>query len=439
MLHTVARAVVLAALGAALFGCGRSRAPATPGAAPVSLEASLDNRFVKSGAPQAVVARVALAAQKRAESSRPPVNLALLVDTSGSMEGRAIADARAASLALLDSLTEDDRLAVVSFDSQARVLLPSTRLADADAKELRAQIGAMKAVGTTDMAAGLRLALGEVEKGLSPDGVNRVVLVGDGVPNDDRDILPLVAQAAAKGVSVTALGLGDDYDETLMGHVAQRSGGRFFYVEDSTKVASFFADEVTRLHGVVARGVGLELRPGPGVSVRGVVGRPFRQHDRGVMIDLGDLSFGEQQEIVVELTVSATKRGANVEVLDAVLHYADGVGGGAREERAFVGAKSTEDEASLTQGKDAAVGEALERAKDAAATLEMLQMQREQGRSGHNMPTPSPQGDFAAPAAPAPKAASGLARGPTSAAIEAASPVERRRLHDRALRSLQAR
>jgi hypothetical protein len=140
-----------------------------------------------------------------------------------------------------------------------------------------------KATGTTDMASGLRMAITEVTRHLDEEGVNRVVLVGDGVPNDDRQILPLVAQAAAQGISVTALGLGNDYDydydydydETLMGHIAQLSSGRFFYVDDSAKVASFFSEEVTRLHEVVARHAVLDVRPGPGVTVTGVVGGSF--------------------------------------------------------------------------------------------------------------------------------------------------------------------
>lgn len=460
----VARALALVALGAVLLGCGRGRAPQTPEASPVLLEASLNNHFVKAGSRQAMVARVGLAAKARNVASRPPVNLVLLVDTSGSMEGRAIADARAASLALLDALKDNDHFAVVAFDSKARVLLPSTRVGDADARELRAQIGAMKATGTTDMAEGLRLAVAEVSKGLSPEGVNRIVLLGDGVPNDDHAVMPLVEAAVAQGVSVTALGLGNDYDETLMGQIAQRSGGRFFFVEESTKVASFFAEEVTRLHKVVARNAVLELRAGPGVNVSAVVGRPFRPIDRGVAVDLGDLSLGEQQEIVVQLAAPGAKDGANVEVFDAVLRYVDGVGGAAREERVFVGVKSTGDEGSLAQGKDVKVEEAFERAKDAAATLQMIKTQREQARErGKAEPGVEPSPAAASPAAPhdesnrptprpsPPRAAYPAAKGagaqaradlaPPASPMPAPAempPAELRRMHDRAIRSLQA-
>ena len=410
-------------------GHGSSKTPG-PEISAVALEAALGNKFVKAGASGAMVARIGLAARARSTMARPPVNLALLVDTSGSMEGKAIADARAASLALVGSLSPQDRISVVIFDSKAQVLLPSTRLDDADAKDLRKKIEGMKATGTTDMASGLRMAITEVTRHLDKEGVNRVVLVGDGVPNDDRQILPLVAQAAAQGISVTALGLGNDYDETLMGHIAQLSGGRFFYVEDSAKVASFFSEEVTRLHKVVARHAVLDVRPGPGVTVTGVVGRSFSGLDRGVSIPLGDLSLGEQAEVVVELASSAAKEGANVEVLDAVLRYEDGVGGAEHEEHVFVGAKSTGDTASIAQGHVKSVEDAFARAKDAAATLEKIESQRNrENAKQQNRPMPAPAPAAAMPAPP--KRASADDE-------KTLSPEQMREQHDRAMRNFQA-
>lgn len=416
------------AVTAMFLACGHSgsRLPAGPEVAPVAVEAALGNKLVKAGAPSTMVARIGLSARKRSATARPPVNLALLVDTSGSMEGKAIADARAASLALLGSLAPGDRLAVVAFDSRAEVLLPSTRLADADRGDLEKKVQAMKATGTTDMASGLRLALLEVTRNLQREGVNRVVLVGDGVPNDDREILPLVAQAAAQGISVTALGLGNDYDETLMGRIAQQSGGRFFYVEDSAKVGSFFAEEVKRLHKVVARHAVLELNPGPGVTITGVVGRTFSGLDRGVSIPIGDMSLGEQAEVVVELAATASKEGANIEVLDAVLRYEDGLGGAQREERVFVGAHSTTNSASIAQGHVKDVEDAFARAKDAATTLDRIESQRNMTR----IPRRAAPGEQPAPVAMPPRPA---------VAKERELPAdELRRQHDRAIWNFQA-
>ncbi len=391
VLRNVSRAVGFALVLSAGLACGTKPNAPENAIAPVAIEAALSNKLVKANAPAQLVARIGLSTERRTSNVRPPVNVALLVDTSGSMDGRAIEDARAASLALLGSLSNEDRLAVVVFHSKAEVLLPSTRIADANMDELKKKIGAMKAQGTTDMSAGLRMALDQVESNLVSQGVNRVILLGDGVPNDDRTIQGLTSEATSRGVSVTTLGLGNDYDEILMGRIAQQSGGKFSYVEDSSKVASFFKEEVVRLHRVVARNAVLEIDPGPGIVVQGVIGRPTTPVNRGVQVVLGDLPLGERQEIVVELSSKETKEGSTVEALDAVLRWQDMTTGSMHEERVFVGAKATADEARIEAGKDQKVLDAAARAKDAAATLTKLEQERNQLRAlTNNVPAPSP-------------------------------------------------
>lgn len=421
-------AATLAVVAPICFSCSRTPNAPSSEPSPVSVKAALGNPLVKSGASQSMFARIEVGAAPRPAHGRPPVNLVLLVDTSGSMEGKAIEDARAASLALLDTMSPKDHFAVVAFDSKAEVLLPSTRIDDADLKELRSKIGAMKAQGTTDMVAGLRRALDQAEGAMEKDGVNRIVLLGDGVPNDDAQINSLVAEAATRNISITTMGLGNDYDETLMGRIAQQSGGKFSYVEDSTKVTAFFKEEVTRLHKVVARGAYVELRPGPGVTIKSVIGRHFAHVDsHAVNVPLGDLSYGETNEIVVELATNGPKEGSNVEALDAVVHWNDSTAGAQREERTFLGAKATQDEAKIGESKSKEVAEAVERAKDAAATLKKIEEERVQDNiqnrmhsQGSNAPRPSAAG--APPVVAAPKQ----------------SPAQRRQMHDSAIMNFQA-
>lgn len=414
--------VALAAVAAVCLACAR-RGADTPKnqASPVLVAGALGQNLVKAGASQELVARIAVTAAPRSTAARPPVNLVLLVDTSGSMEGKAIDDARKASLALLDTLSARDRLAVVVFDSKAETLLPSTRLEDADLKAVRDQIARMEARGTTDMASGLRLALEEAGRHIEAEGVNRIVLLGDGVPNDDRAIASLVVEATARGISITTMGLGTDYDETLMGRIATQSGGKFSWIEDSSKVASFFKEEVVRLQRVVARNASLELRPGPGVTIRNVIGRPIAAiDDHAVSVHLGDLSFGEESEIVVELVANGTKDGATLEALDAVVRWQDGSGGVEREARTFLGAKATTDEGRIAASKDASVADAVLRAKDAATTLENIEQQRMRDKAGSRVLNGMPR----------------VAPAPVTAPEESADEVRRR--HDRAIRNFQA-
>src|SRR5262249_49922339 len=157
------------------------------------------------------------------------------VDTSGSMEGRAIADATTASKLLVDSLKDGDRLSVVRFDSTAEVLAASTELDGQSRTDIKKKLNALSARGTTDMEAGLRMGIAQVSAHLNPQGINRVVLLGDGIPNEESAITGLVQSARSSGISITSLGLGSDYNESLMGTIAQLSGGKFHYVEDSSK------------------------------------------------------------------------------------------------------------------------------------------------------------------------------------------------------------
>jgi Ca-activated chloride channel family protein len=341
----------------------------------VRVEATLDTNFFPADETRTTIARVRIAPEPRPERGRPPVNLALVVDTSGSMEGRAIEDAKKASKALVDALKDGDRLAVVSFDSSATVLVESTEL-DSDARsEMKRKLAAMRARGTTDMEGGLRQGLAQVSAHRNPQGINRIVLLGDGIPNEETAIRAIAESARSSGVSVTALGLGADYNEALMGEIAQISGGKFHYVEDSAKVLGFLGNEVLRMDGVYARNAELELVPGPGVAIEKIIGQRASVEGRRIRLPLGDLSRGEQRELFVRMNVGEHHAGASIELCDAVLRY-DAPGGHRTEERLFLSARSTNDEKALAQSKnfDIELGAAF--AQAAAATVEAIELAR---------------------------------------------------------------
>src|SRR5262249_34910341 len=157
---------------------------------------------------------------------------------------------------------------------------------------------------------------------LDPKGVNRVVLMSDGVPNVEATIRDQARAAGGRGISITSLGLGPDYDETLMGAVAQLSGGRFRYVDDSSKVAAFFNEEVLRLRRVFARSAALELTPGPGVRIEEVVGQSWAAGGNGTArVSVGDFGPNDSYELFVVLSTSPRRDTAPVELLDAALTF----------------------------------------------------------------------------------------------------------------------
>lgn len=343
------------ALLSSLAACaGAQRHARTPDA--LSLGGDLANRFVPAGARSSLVARIHLGTAATDPSVHPPINLALVVDTSGSMEGRAMDDARAASLVLLDALRDGDRLAVVTFDSRSEVIFPSAELDAAHRADARRRIGAMRARGTTDMANGLRLGVEQVAAHLNTAGINRVVLLGDGVPNEAAGIEAMATSAGQHGITITAMGLGLEYNETLMGAVAQRSGGHFHYIEDSAAVATAFRTEVLRMERVVARNAVVTLNPGPDVQIEAVVGHEASRTNAGVQVSLGEITEGATRDLIVRLSVPSHRAGSPVELIDARLAWNDPASPSVRYERdVFLGAHATSDSAEIEGGRSAEV------------------------------------------------------------------------------------
>ena len=377
MRHSYIHALAALTLAA---GCHRnpSGPPKDPGV--VTLEGALGNRFVEAAKPSEVVARLRLHASRLARARRPPINVALVVDTSGSMEGKPIRDARAASLALIDALEEGDFVSVVAFDSRTQVLVPSTRMRRGDGgamTKLKKAIDGMQARGTTDMQGGLQAGLAEVMKSYQPAGINRIVMLGDGEPNEPSSLSYLAQSAGQQGVAITTLGLGVEYDETLMTEVAQRSGGQFHYLRESSEVPQMFREEIARLHRAAGRNLVLTLTPGPGIKITGVPGQPAMAQSGPVSFTMGDLAEGEERDLVIRLSAQGRRAGAPVELLDAVLAFDDAVAGAGRlERRTFFSAHATGDSRELESGRNLDVEKSAARAQAAATVLQVIAIAR---------------------------------------------------------------
>jgi len=274
-------------------------------------------------------------------------------------------------------LSDGDRLSIVAFNSETEVLLESSVL-DADVRaRARQAIDGLEARGTTDMAGGLSAGLQQVLAHRSDDAINRLVLLGDGIPNDASAIPNLARSAGGRGIAISALGLGLDYDEALMGDVAQLSGGHFHYLESSEAVASVFRDEVVRLERVVARNASLVLQPGPGVIISSVVGQQTPGGRSTLSIALGDIAEGESKDVVVRLRVPAKREGSAVELLDARLSFIDAVDdAGSLRRDVFLGADATASEEQLASGQNQDVMNAAEQASAAAATIQAIRVVR---------------------------------------------------------------
>lgn len=351
-----------------------------PGPRPdlVSLESQQSRRFVPADVGTELWAVLRVVVDEGPEEDRPPVHVGLVIDTSASMEGAPIEAARAAAAELVGSLQDGDRLTVVTFDSRAQLVVPSVEIDDDAREECLEKLAAIEARGTTDLAAGLHMALDDLLPHATEGRVSRVVLLSDGVPNDASSIPSAVAQASSAGITVTALGFGLDYDEAQLASIAQQTGGTFHFLEAPADLVPIFREENLRLQGVEAREMVLTLTTGPGVELREVVGHSMALPQPRIFLGLGDLSRGEERVVVVRLMVGPHRAGATVELLDAALTYRDPRTGEAMDQdTVFLSARAEDDQTVLAESLDPQLEREIESAKAAALTLHAVTLSRQ--------------------------------------------------------------
>lgn len=365
----------LALITGLLLGCGQPATPESHDPGAVVADGQLGTPLLLANGQSTVYARIRISTLPRPERPRGPVNVAVAIDTSGSMEGKPIEEARRAALQMMDALKDGDRLAVVAFHSKTEVLLPSTELSPEIRDDVKQRISAMKAQGTTDMAGGLETAISQVRSSFSQKGVNRVVLLGDGIPNNEGNLVYSAQQAAQGGIAVTTLGLGLDYDEALMGKIAQVSGGRFRYIATSDKVAAIFQEELSQIDSVYGRNANVRLVAGPGVRIESVVGGPDQTPGPSAYMPLGDIGRGDTRDVVVRMTVTPRKAGVPIELLDATLTFDDALEGGGRLERhVYLGAHTSEEPAAVAKARNPEVELSAALAEASATTLRALEL-----------------------------------------------------------------
>ncbi len=204
---------------------------------------------------------------------RPPLNLSIAVDVSGSMRGTNISNLREGLFRMLDDLRPVDRVSLVAFDDTAHVLVQNVT---GDASELSEAIGLLEADGSTNIYAGLREAYDIVEAH-SVDGYqNRVILLSDGEATagitQDARVLEMSRQYNELGFGLTTVGIGESFDPELMRELAVTGGGAFYFLEDAAAVREVFEEEVKAFLLPLATDVRIDVSVTDGYSLRAIYG-----------------------------------------------------------------------------------------------------------------------------------------------------------------------
>ncbi len=275
----------------------------------VTCKVELDRGVLPAGASQRAVVRVSLDAPLvREQAERPPVNLAIVLDRSGSMgSGGKLEKAKEAAIAALRKLGERDVFSLVMFDHEVETLIPPQSAGNTEWIESR--IHSIRSRGNTALFGGVSQGAAEVRKHLEGRHVSRILLLSDGQanvgPSQPEDLGRLGAALMKERIAVTTIGVGADYNEDLMTKLAQNSDGNTYFVESSRDLPRIFAQELGDVLSVFARDVRLEIEFTDGVRPVRIIGRDGRLDDRKVEIRLNQLYGGQAKYALVEVEVPA--------------------------------------------------------------------------------------------------------------------------------------
>ncbi|QJT10657.1 VWA domain-containing protein [Oceanidesulfovibrio marinus] len=311
---------------------------------PLELGASLTRSKVAVGSDGRFSLALTFFAPDTYPDDRPapvekPVDLVVVLDRSGSMRGAKITDARNALALLVDTLSPRDRLGLVSYADGVQVHTPPIQVTAGNRSLLQQAVMRIVAGGNTNLGSGLRTGLEQLRqvamldddapisfddcRGCPPHPsgrTRRVILISDGLANrgvtDPGALAGMARRAAMQGWSVSAVGVGLDFNEYLMTCLADAGGGTYHFLEEPQAFADLFMEELHAARRIAATSMSIDIRLPRGVSLEEASGYEITRSGDGASLLVGDITAGSSRTI--HLTLRADTRKAAEYVLDSL-------------------------------------------------------------------------------------------------------------------------
>jgi Ca-activated chloride channel family protein len=321
---TITWILAIVSIGLIAGGIFTSPVVAKTGGGKVNCRIELDKGILPADVTRIAILKVTLdAPPPPIHQERPPVNLAIVLDRSGSMAGRKLSKAQEGAITALRRLSSEDIFSMVAYNHLVETIVPARRAHYLE--NIEGQIRQIRAGGNTALFGGVSQGAAEVRKHVNGEFVHRVILLSDGLanvgPNRPEDLGRLGAALIKERISVSTVGVGTDYNEDLMARLSQNSDGNTYFVESSADLPRIFASELGDVLNVVAQEVRIIIRLAANVRPLRIIGRDGRIRGKSIEFNLNQLYGNQEKYALVEVEISGGHDGESREIAHVETTY----------------------------------------------------------------------------------------------------------------------
>lgn len=245
------------------------------------------------------------------DAPQQAVDLAIVLDRSGSMQGGKLSDARQAIEHLVDRLGPDDRLALLTYSNDVETRSSLLPMDDANRRRIIDAMRAVRAGGGTNLGAGLSRGIDMLVQTTGNHRQRKIILISDGLANQGvtgPDALGRLASAAVQNrFAISTVGVGLEFNELVMTAIADQGAGHYYFLENPRVFANVFESELTAGRQVAAADVAVHVSAVPGVRLVDVGGYPIDYKNGAAVIHPGNLLSGQNRSLYLTFQVPTNK------------------------------------------------------------------------------------------------------------------------------------
>jgi Ca-activated chloride channel family protein len=310
---------------------------------PLGLDLRLGNTRIPAAGGE-VWLQIGLQARGSENESRTPLNMALVLDCSGSMGDRdKMSYLKQSLMVFLPSLQPDDLVAIIGYSDSAWVVRQAQPVGDG--AWIRRTVDSLVPGGSTNLHGGMMLGFEEANRNFDIRRNNRVILLTDGIANKGVTNPDRIAADALsynqQGIYLSTIGLGLDMNDQLLSTLARQGRGAYHFVDSAQEMDKIFRVEVEGLLERVANDVRICLKPASGVQLTTVTGFEGSPPRGGAQVVLQDMGAGDSQVLIARLQISPSALGARP-LAEVTLNYTDIFAQRVRETSSWVSAQAVD-------------------------------------------------------------------------------------------------